>query len=428
MSNIAGGQFRLTCGQIGAGKSYLYAKLVEEEAKKSGKYQHIYSNIRAHAELAEGVTLMPDSWEDCEPDSLIIIDEVQMHEKFSKHFSTRRDQEIAGLTMIRHKRQDIWMISPNPALINSDVRNLVNQYFWLEPVGKKTTKCFCFDKVYMNVTKSIKEKNAYDTFSYSIEEKYYKLYKSTQDGQASGRNFNVNIKLISFLFGLAVVCLVIAGLVFFLMKGTKSKVDEMQTQETKNAPKQESNMTNGLGVLPKTGTEQDISVECRKGVNVDKPECVKYFNTLTENRMSVGEANVEYNPSKPFDQDDIQQVVSKSYQVTAKPVFSGCMLKNGRYIAYTQQGTILKDVSQVDCKRLIKDNDRPFNYFQDNSNGNNLSVGSNSLSVDSVGHSYGTGKVEFPRDLEQANNQVEPHLQAKTTNGANDLVGFNNAF
>ncbi|MBJ8554798.1 zonular occludens toxin domain-containing protein [Acinetobacter bereziniae] len=400
--SIAGGQFRLTCGQIGAGKSYLYVKQVEEEAKKSGKYQYIYSNIRAHAELAEGVTLLPDSWEDCEPDSLIIIDEVQMHEKFSKHFSNRRDGEIAGLTMIRHKRQDIWMISPNPALVNSDVRNLVNQYFWLEPVGKKTTKCFCFDKVYNNVTKTVKN-NAYDEFTYSIDEKFYKLYKSTIDGKASGRNFNLNIKLISFIVGLVIVCLIIAGLFAYLSKDTKSKVDQLQNSEIQNKSQDKSKQSkNDLGVLPTTG--ELSSEECRKGINVDKPECIRYFNTLTENRMSVGDLNVEYDPNKPYDQEDIQKVVSKTYQVTAKPVFSGCMKNGNKYYAYTQQGTKL-DVSQSDCRNMIENGERPFNYFANTSNANAV-MGSNVQSI------------EQPRQQEPiiANNVVEPHLQATLIN------------
>jgi len=405
MSN-AGGQFRLTCGQIGAGKSYLYVKQVEEEAKKSGKYQHIYSNIRGHAELAEGITPLPDSWDECETDSLVIWDEVQMHEKYSKHFSTRRDGEIAGLTMIRHKRIDVWMISPQPTLVNKDVRDLVNQYFWLEPVGKKMTKCFCFDKVYINITKSVKN-NAYDEFTYPIEEKYHKLYKSTEDGKPSGRNFNLNMKLISFITGLVIVCLIIAGLVMFLMKGTKTKVDDMQSIETKknNENKLKPTATNGMGVLPTTG--ELSSEECRKGINVDKPECVKYFNTLTENRMSVGDLNVEYDPAKPYQQEDIQKVVSKTYQVTAKPVFSGCIKKNGKYYAYTQQGTKL-DVSQSDCRNMIENGDRPFNYFASNNPSNTSPVlGSNSQSVE-----------QRFRGSEQtiANNAVEPNLQANVIN------------
>ncbi|MDQ8943811.1 hypothetical protein RFH62_15965, partial [Acinetobacter soli] len=72
--STAGGVFRLVCGQIGAGKSYLLVKLVEEEAKKSDKYHHIYSNIRGHSELAQGIEEIPDDWRDCETDSLLIID------------------------------------------------------------------------------------------------------------------------------------------------------------------------------------------------------------------------------------------------------------------------------------------------------------------------------------------------------------------
>ncbi|MFX4994005.1 zonular occludens toxin, partial [Acinetobacter baumannii] len=68
---------------------------------------------------------------------------------------------------------------------------------------------------------------------------------------------------------------------------------------------------------------------------------------------------IKYNPNKPFDVDQSQI----EYTVTAKPVFSGCIKKNGRYVAYTQQGTILHDVAQSDCKKLIEQNDRPFNYF-----------------------------------------------------------------
>lgn len=412
MSDIAGGQFRLTCGQIGAGKSYLYVRMVELEAKKSGKYQHIYSNIRAHAELAEGITPMPDDWRDCETDSLIIIDEVQMHEKFSKHFSSRRDSEIAGLTMIRHKRQDIWMISPNPALVNSDVRNLVNQYFWLEPVGKKTTKCYCFDKVYTNITKSVK-KQAYDEFSYDIQEKYYSLYKSTEDGKASGRNFNLNMKLIGFIVGMAVVCLIIAGLVMYLSKDTKTKVEDIQNIETKNNnDKKNKESDQSMGVLPVTG---DISVECRKGVNIDKPECKQWYENLTKNNGSAMGSDqnyqVSYNPNKPFDNNDIQKNIS--YEVTVKPVFSGCMKKNGRYVAYTQQGTILHDVSQSDCQRLMN-GDRPFNYFAQNK------IDQTDLTNIQKQSEVST-QINQPKKEFYADNQVQDHLQAQTVNGANQL-------
>lgn len=356
MSQVAGGQFRLTCGSIGAGKSYLHVRLVELEAKKSGKYKHIYSNIRAHAELAEGIEPMPDDWRDCETDSLLIIDEVQMHEKFSKHFSSRRDSEIAGLTMIRHKRQDIWMISPNPTLVNKDVRDLVNQYFWLEPVGKSTTKCFCFDKVYVNITKSVKN-NAFDEFVYTIEEKYWKLYKSTEDGKASGRNYNVNMKLIGFIVGMLFVCLIIGLLLAYLAKDTKNNVQEMQKVEDANKHKS-TDLTKDI--LPITG---DISYECRKAVNVEKPECVKFFNDLSRNGSSVTSTGqvvqaVSYDPNKPYAFEYEPQV-----QPTDFPRMSGVVkMKTGRLVAVDQQGNYMLDVSENDCRRWL-DGYRPFNYF-----------------------------------------------------------------
>ena len=75
---------------------------------------------------------------------------------------------------------------------------------------------------------------------------------------------------------------------------------------------------------------------------------------------------VSYNPNKPFQTQEIQDSIQ--YQVTAKPVLSGCMKTNSGYQAYTQQGTKL-DVSQDDCKKIMS-GDRPFNYFaQEQQNG-----------------------------------------------------------
>lgn len=406
MSEVAGGQFRLTCGGIGTGKSYLTVKNTEE-AKKKGKYKFIYSNIRAHSELAEGVLPLPDDWRECEPDSLIIIDEVQKHEKFSKHFSSRRDSEIVDLTMIRHKRQDIWMISPDPALVNSDVRNLVNQYFYLEAAGKKTTKAFCFDRVKSTVTKSVKTQ-AFDEFIYTIEEKYYKLYKSTEDGVASGRTRNVNMKLIGFIAGTVFTLLLIAALVLWLTKSTSNKVGDLTKAETKNNTNKEQPLAEKI--LPTLSDE-----DCRKGINVDKPECIQYFNNLTDNNLSVRDTSIKYDPSNPYDESIYTDKIS--YEVTAKPVFSGCMKTNGQYVAYTQQGTKLSAVSKSDCQRLIDHNDRPFNYYAKETPIQHQAPQKTEVDQNESVRQY----IEhLKRQDEQAKNYVEPHLQ-RPINGANSL-------
>jgi hypothetical protein len=134
---------------------------------------------------------------------------------------------------------------------------------------------------------------------------------------------------------------------------TGQKTEHVQTSQTPQIQKEQPQ-----------NTMQNLDIECRKGVNVEKPECVKWFDQITKSGASVSpgesrQTTVSYNPSEPFDSDIQKQV---SYEVTAKPVFSGCTKFGSKYQAYTQQGTKL-DVSQADCERLIKQNDRPFNYF-----------------------------------------------------------------
>lgn len=115
---------------------------------------------------------------------------------------------------------------------------------------------------------------------------------------------------------------------------------------------------------------QSPSLDCRKAENLDFPQCKNFYKDMTSNNASFttssqGQINIIYDASKPFDDSQIRS--NLVYEVKQKPVFSGCMKKGSKYIAYTQQGTILHDVSQSDCSRLIDDSDRPFDYFKDTS-------------------------------------------------------------
>ena len=94
------------------------------------------------------------------------------------------------------------------------------------------------------------------------------------------------------------------------------------------------------------------------------------------------------------------------------------MYRNGRYVAYTQQGTILGGVSQNDCKKLMVDNDRPFNYFATEDSRtvfDDKSKGQSSLDFQS--NQPKTNEVR--QDVAQ--NYVQEHLQAKVVNGSNAL-------
>lgn len=407
MSNV-GGVIRLTCGGIGTGKSYLNVKLALDEIKK-GNYKRIYSNIRGHADLSDGQILqMPDDWRDCEPDSLIIFDEIQMHEKFSKHFSARRDGEIASISMIRHKRIDLWLISPNPALVNSDIRNLVNQYYWLEIQSKKVTKAWCFTKVYNNVTKTIKNQ-AYDEFTYSIEEKYYKLYLSTEDGKPSGRNAIINMKLIMFIVGMIITVLMIIGMIYFLTGSTKSEIDKAQNKE--KATEQATNQVSVNPVLSMNNhsmqplDKNNLAIECARAENYANPQCIEYLRNQNNVGHNMTNEMIQYDVSKPYSVENHQY----QYQIQQKPYLIGCMSDNKSCHCYTQQGTKIK-LAYKDCKRYIA-GDKPFDPVKPMAQSNIGAMGGYSQDMQTM--------PSVQNNVNQGNNQQSSDKQGNMINAVN---------
>ena len=178
----------------------------------------------------------------------------------------------------------------------------------------------------------------------------------------------------------------------------------------------------------------DLSFECRKAVNIEKPECIKWFDDLSKNKGSVTgdkfeNTQVSYNPEKPFEQQHIQQQIK--YEVTAKPIFSGCMKKGSKYIAYTQQGTILNEVSQSDCQKLMN-GDRPFNYFASNNQNTSNNIQqvnqkdaiAQTSPVDRMSHEQNAKYEQYLQSQQIQNNAVDQRIQAKVTNGANNLAEF----
>ncbi|QRF08234.1 zonular occludens toxin domain-containing protein [Acinetobacter pittii] len=345
-------RIRLTTGGIGAGKTYLNVKLADE-AHKKGQYTKIYSNIRGHVELTDYVYDLPDDWRECENGSLVIIDELQFNEKFSKHFSSRRDKEVVDITMIRHDGIDMWLITQSTKFMNSDIRELVNEHFYIEVTGKKTSKCYCFAQAQTSISKAVK-KQAHDEFSYTLEQKYFDMYKSTKDGVKPTRTHHINMKLIGFVVGALFTLALIFGLLTYLGKSNKKNIDEMtktndvtQPANTKSIADQLKEQSALAGLTP----EQYADL-----MNPEK----RNAELQAKNDVRLETIAIKYNPNRPYDVD----TSNIQYQATSKPVFSGCMKKGKKYVAYTQQGTILHDVDPSDCQKLIDEGDRPFNYFQ----------------------------------------------------------------
>lgn len=323
----------------------------------------ILSDINEHAERNEFISKAPADWRDVQDGSVIFYDEVHFRDEYldqNKYMS--QNPMIKELSTHAHRNIDIYLITQDPRRLEKSIRALIfKMYLVKRPANLPPfANVYTFDRWLGDPWAASKNKdNVHDEQMFYYKKKFQDAYKSASGHTSISfkiqRKFIVAIVSIICMIGLSVFLFKISGMGKIVTDATdvsgmkeKTKVDDKQIMQ--NAY---NNQTTGAPKL-----------DCRKAINVEKPECVEWFNNLGKNNASVttgenGVAVVTYNPSQPFD-TKIQESIQ--YEVTAKPVFSGCMNTNGHYQAYTQQGTKL-DVSKADCERLIRNNDRPFNYF-----------------------------------------------------------------
>lgn len=323
----------------------------------------MFSDINEHAERNDFISKAPADWREVEDGSIIFYDEVHFRDEYldqSRYMS--QNPMIKELSTHGHRNIDIYLITQDPRRLEKSIRALIFKMFLVKRPANLPpfANVYTFDRWLGDPWAASKNKdNVHDERLFHFKKKYQDAYKSAS-GHTSvkfriQRKFIVAIVSIICMIGLSIFLFKISGMGKIVSDAAdvsgmkeKTKVDDKQIMQSAYS----------------TQSADIAEIDCRKAINVEKPECVEWFNNLEKNKGSVttgdnGAAIVSYNPAQPFD-NKIQESVQ--YTVTAKPVFSGCTKMNGRYQAYTQQGTKL-DVSQSDCQRLIRDNDRPFNYF-----------------------------------------------------------------
>lgn len=369
----------LVVGSPGHGKTqFMISKILEmikdnEKLESEAKQpREIYCDIKEL--LIPEVEPAPDDWRQTPDGSIIIYDEVQYRKEYEyKGNQYSQDQMIKDLTIHRHTNKDLWLITQDPQRIEKGIHKLIDRMYYIKrPASKpKYTNVFEFDKWLSNpepaANRNAKHKKYLDFYRFHFDDKYQSLYKSATDHTSI--KFKLPKQLFVFL-GIIVAILVFVGV--GLMYTNTFNVHRFEDKDNQKEVKKETSTT-GITNLQASdpNVKADLNVECRKGINVEKPECVKWFDELSKNNGSITGQNsqttmVSYNPNKPFETQQIQDSIQ--YQVIAKPVLSGCMKTNSGYQAYTQQGTKL-DVSQDDCKKIMS-GDRPFNYFaQEQQNG-----------------------------------------------------------
>lgn len=354
-------------------------------------------------------------WVDTPETSVIFVDEVQ---EFTRDVPTNCKTEdlprwLTLLEKHRHEGKDIFIVTQHPMFIHTHVRRLTSEHIHLVRNGNvpfAAKRSWGFVESDPDDFQKANFKNGCTTTIYRPNKEVFNWYESTV---LDTHKFKIPTKLIK---GVAMVG-AIFGLCFWFgypvvskyYHAAKKDTPENKTASTFAPP---TNVANPNKTIADQLKEQAVLANLTPEQYADlmHPER-RNAELQAKNDVRMDTIAIKYNPNRPYEVDTSQI----QYEVTAKPVFSGCMKKHGKYVAYTQQGTVLHDVSQSDCRKLMEDGDRPFNYFQTQNN--------RAAPVNNV-PSYVPQQQPNNYQSYQANNYVQPNLQRGSVNGANSQSSF----
>lgn len=349
----------LVTGTPGSGKTlFVVSKILE--LQKQFPDRKIYSDIDGLQIV--GVEQSPDDWRTTPDNSIVIYDEAQQHERFRAGTQANKDEVVQKLQVHRHTGHDIWFITQSPRFLNAFVLDLVGEHYHLHrPYGAKLASVYYWRSVRKQPQSLASRELAENEFLFKYPKELFNVYKSATQ-------HNVKLKIPKKLWIIVAAIVVMLGFVVKMiysdgsqkmLNGTLGTGSEKTELEVKKEISNSALTVNPVSNL----SSSDLNTECRKGVNVEKPQCVKWFDDLSKNNSSVDSTGqvvqtVSYNPNKPYDFDYQPQV-----QPTDFPRMSGVVkMANGRLMAIDQQGNYMQSVSQNDCKKWLSGY-RPFNYF-----------------------------------------------------------------
>ncbi|QJF39179.1 zonular occludens toxin domain-containing protein [Acinetobacter baumannii] len=391
--------------------SYKTAMMMEIASKMASENRPIYlCNIRGlKPEIPFPYQVLDHfkDWIDTPETSVIFIDEVQ---EFTRDVPTNCKTEdlprwLTLLEKHRHEGKDIFIVTQHPMFIHTHVRRLTSEHIHLVRNGNvpfAAKRTWGFVESDPDDFQKANVKNGCTTSIYRPNKEVFNWYESTVLDTHKFKFPTKLIKTVSLLAALVGFSVYMGYPVFNKYFGSK----EQEVSATDISPQPyNSNMT--LAEKAKLDAAM-AGLTPEQYADLMHPE-KRNAKLQAVNDVRMETIAVKYNPNRPYDMDTSQI----QYEVTAKPVFSGCMKKNGKYVAYTQQGTILHDVSQSDCRKLMEDGDRPFNYFQVQNN-----------RPAQVNNAVPQVQVQPNYSSYQANNYVQPNLQRSSVDGANSQSSF----
>ncbi len=292
------------------------------------------------------------------------IDEVNKQYKIDLEKKKEDIRDIGqALLMHGHFGIEIYFITQRVTKLNTDVLGSVTTHYVMRrKFGMDAAKIWEFGEAMTTWSKSTAD-IALNNWLWRYPKHLYKFYISSENHKV-----NKSFPLKYLAFALVPIALLGFGLKNAYNTGFFGLFPKQQTASVE----QKEPIKMGEGQIIELAKDSPEAIQLEKlqaeslGLTVEQyrdlkdPE--KRNKQLAEQQANYDKTyQITYNPADPYNSK-----VEGQYQATSLPKFSGCVKYNGKYTAYTEQGTKIKDIDPSACKRLIEENDRPYNYFKEN--------------------------------------------------------------
>ena len=351
----------LITGKPGSFKTAKTATLAIQYLKEG---RPVYTNIDEFD--YDGVQKLPENndWRDTPDGSVIIYDEAQQFDflQYKGREKLSTDGRVKDLEVHRHTGHDIILVTQSPNFIHNHVLSLVGMHYHLHRAyGRAYADVFLWRYAVMQPDSTGGKNKAESHEKFKPDAKIFDNYKSTTIDTHK-------LKIPPLYFKLGGFLLAVILLIGYMVLGSDNPfLSASKIKENADIASGKKDQTTLVGsqaasVTTDTANPFNADTECRKGANVEKPQCVEWFNKMTQGGGSVGGTDtvqIAYNPNKPY---ETKLPENYTMQVNDVPKISGCMtLATGKLIAIDQQGNYMPQVSQADC-RMYMGGYRPFDY------------------------------------------------------------------
>ena len=359
----------LVTGTPGSGKTlFVVSKILE--LQKQFPDRKIYSDIEGLQ--IDGVEQSPDDWRTTPDNSIVIYDEAQQHERFRAGTQANKDEIVQKLQVHRHTGHDIWFITQSPRFLNAFVLDLVGEHYHLHrPYGAKLASVYYWRSVRKQPQSLASRELAENEFLFKYPKELFDVYKSATQ-------HNVKLKIPKKLWLIVAAIVVMLGFVVKMiysdgsqkmLNGTLGSGSQNSELEVKKETSNNALTVNAASDL----SSKDLNIECRKGSNVEKPECVAWFDSISKSGASINSEQqaspqyITYDVNDPYSVD----LSNVPLQVVDYPRLTGCAKKpTGEIVGIDQQGNIMPNLNKSACQKWLN-GERLFDYTKQSAQVNN---------------------------------------------------------